>query len=211
MIYRQTRNAYENLNREMFPGAGEYDIPQIQPTHYVPDQLIGFNYVKTCRTPERFGVHFFVDDYQFTRIWQQPEYWTDKLSPFACVRSPDFSGYIDFPKAVRVYQRVKNHWLGAYWQLKGLTVIPTIQWGDECDFDWCFDGDPMHSTVAVSSVGTQLRPESRRIFSLGFHEMLHRLRPSKILFYGQVPEDCADERIIRIPAFQEKHRRAQCL
>lgn len=31
MVYRQKKN-YENLQRRIFPGVGEYGIPQIQPT-----------------------------------------------------------------------------------------------------------------------------------------------------------------------------------
>ena len=33
----------------------------------------------------------------------------------------------------------KNRWVGAYWQSKGLTVIPTISWGLSQSFDFCFD------------------------------------------------------------------------
>ena len=35
-------------------------------------------------------------------------------------------------------------------------MIPSISWSDEHSFDWCFDGDPVRGTVAVSSVGTQM-------------------------------------------------------
>ena len=32
---------------------------------------------------------------------------------------------------------LKNRWGGAYWQSSGLTVIPTISWGDERSFEFC--------------------------------------------------------------------------
>ena len=207
MIYRQTRNAYENLNKMMFPGVGEYQTPEIIPTQYKPQNFIGFNFAKTCKEPAKSCVHFFIDDYQFQRVWQYPEQYTEFLSKFNAVCSPDFSGYLDFPKSIRIYNHFRNHWLGAYWQAQGLTVIPTIQWCDECDFDWCFDGDPVGSTVAVSSVGTQSTVKGREVFKLGFHEMLRRLEPTTILLYGLIPAGCEDDRIIRIPAFQEKHRK----
>ena len=72
----------------------------------------------------------------------------------------------------------------------GLTVIPSICWSDEDSFAWCFDGEPVGGAVAVSSVGTQKAPEARRLFLLGYKEMLARLKPEKIIFFGDVPESC---------------------
>ena len=206
-MYRQTRNAYENQNKWMFAGVGEYQTPQLDAVQYKPKNFIGFNFVKTCKNPNSSCVHFFVDDYQFQRVWQCPEQYIKQLAEFEAICSPNFSGYVDFPKAIRIYNHFRNHWLGAYGQAQGLRVIPTIQWGDDCDFDWCFDGDPVGSTVAISSVGTQANEKSKAIFKKGFHEMLKRLEPTVILLYGLIPAGCEDDRIIRIPAFQEKHRK----
>ena len=72
----------------------------------------------------------------------------------------------------------------------GLTVIPSICWSDENSFDWCFDGEPIGGTVAVSSVGTQKALETKQLFLLGYSETLDRLKPEKILFFGDVPEGC---------------------
>ena len=36
MIYRQGRN-YENLNRVIFDGAGQYDVPRLLPTDIKAD------------------------------------------------------------------------------------------------------------------------------------------------------------------------------
>ena len=71
-----------------------------------------------------------------------------------------------------------------------MTVIPSICWSDEASFEWCFDGEPVGGTVAVSSVGTQKNPETRRLFLAGYHEMTRRLSPVKIIFFGDVPEEC---------------------
>lgn len=47
MTYRQTQN-YENLQRRIFDGVGEYDIPQIKPIMYDGNcEFIGFNYAKS--------------------------------------------------------------------------------------------------------------------------------------------------------------------
>lgn len=55
--------------------------------------------------------------------------------------------------------------------------------------------------MAVSSVGTQLGKESRALFLMGYNEMLSRLQPERILFYGIVPNECKGN-IVPLAAFQ---------
>ena len=201
MIYRQGRN-YENLNRVIFDGTGEYDTPRLLPTEIKADSFIGFNYAKTCKEPHNKGVHFFVDDYQFVRCWTNPDAYLELLQKFKCVCTPDFSTYTDFPKAIQIYNHYRKHWLGAYWQMYGVNVVPTISWSDEASFDWCFDGEPEGGLVAVSSVGTQMNANARKLFMAGYNEMMKRLKPSGIIFYGFVPEGCTGN-IIPLATFQQ--------
>lgn len=207
-MYRQQRN-YENLNKHIFSGDGPYGIPRITPVECTVDNWISFNFAKTCEEPEIHGVHFFVDDYQFLRVWTQPEAQLERLKRFQAVCSPDFSTYTDFPQAIQIYNHYRKHWLGAYWQANGVTVIPTISWSDYSSFDWCFDGEPVGGMVAVSSVGTQHNPVSRELFITGYREMLNRLNPSTVIMYGNVPDEC-EGNIVRVGAFQEKWRK-ECL
>lgn len=205
MSYRQQRN-YENLNKAIYPGDGRLDIPFIAPVECSVDNWISFNFAKTCEDPEIHGVHFFIDDYQFNRVWAQPDAYLDRLRRFQAVCSPDFSTYTDFPRAVQIYNHYRKHWLGAYWQDHGITVIPTISWSDYSSFDWCFDGEPVGGMVAVSSVGTQNNPVTQELFITGYREMMDRLEPSTVIMYGNVPDDCYGN-IVRVGAFQEKWRK----
>lgn len=210
-IYRATRN-YENLQRRAYAGVRSYDIPplapaQIRQTDVTSLSWISFNYAQGCKAPELHGMHFFVDDYQFTRLWNRPDAYLDMLARFACVCTPDFSTYADFPRAMQIYNHYRKHWLGAYWQDQGMTVIPTISWSDEDSFDWCFDGEPEGGAVAISSVGTQRNSESKELFRLGYNEMLARLEPSLILFFGSVPSGLNNgPEIVRINTFQDRLR-----
>ena len=201
MIYRQGCN-YENLNRVIFDGTGIYDIPRLRPVDTAADSFIGFNYAKSCKAPESKGVHFFIDDYQFVRLWTNPEAYLEQLRRFKCVCTPDFSTYTDFPKAIQIYNHYRKHWLGAFWQMYGINVIPTISWSDKASFDWCFDGEPVGGVVAISSVGTQMNADASALFMAGYNEMLARLEPSAILFYGSVPDGCKGN-IIPLATFQE--------
>lgn len=180
-------------------------IPEIQPTTYKKCDFIPFNYVKGCKDKSGKGVHFFIDDYQFNRLWNAPDRYLDMLSNFTYVMSPDFSTYTDFPKAIQIYNHYRKHWVGAYFQMHGINVIPTISWSDKDSFEWCFDGEPVGGVVAVSSVGCMNSRKRKELFTDGYREMMDRLKPKTIIFYGNVPEEC-EGNIVNIKAFQEKYR-----
>lgn len=93
MALFENRNAYENLTMWIFDGVGEYGIPEIKANSVKPEKFIGCNYAKTCKKPEENCLHFFVDDYQFSRFWVKPDNYIGLLKKFYCVCSPDFSTY----------------------------------------------------------------------------------------------------------------------
>lgn len=208
--YRAERN-YENLNKGIFQGTTDLGIPYIAPEDCDVENWISFNYAKTAKEEQsRHGVHFFIDDYQFARLWTQPDTYLPLLQRFPAVMTPDFSTYTDFPVAIQLYNHYRKHWLGAYWQYEGMLVIPTISWSDHRSYDWCFDGEPVGGCVAVSAVGTQMAAAQKQLFIDGYREMMGRLKPSKIIFYGDVPDECYGN-IVQIQAFQDaiKKRRKE--
>lgn len=182
---------YLNLQDRIFIGTGKYNVPNIEPVHKVNvSEWIGFNYVKSNKKQvDKIGVNFFLDDYQFERVWNEPGRYTEFLKPFGAVLSPDFSLYMDFPKAVQIYNHYRKHWCAAYWQEKGLTVIPTIAWSDKDSFEWCFDGEPQGGIVAVSNVGCMRNKAARQAFMTGYNEMITRLQPSKVLMFAHKMDD----------------------
>lgn len=203
--------AYENLNRRIFDGVGEYGIPQICPEIFEGEcEFIGFNYVRgKCTKPEEKAVHFFLDDYQFNALWVNVDRYAEKLSRFRYILTPDFSTYTDFPKAIQIYNHYRKHWIGAYLQEYGCHVIPTISWSTPDSYEWCFDGEPEGGTVAVSSVGRMNSIGKKHLFLSGYNAMMERLHPESIIFYGSVPEECTGS-IVRIKAFHDKFNHALC-
>ena len=206
LCYRKTRR-YENLERRIFKGVGQFDIPQIQPVSYRGRyEWIGFNYAKSCKTGSmEKGVHFFLDDYQFKRLWPDIDRYIPLFHRFGYVMSPDFSTYTDYPVAIQIYNHYRKHWIGAYLQDEGIQVIPTISWGEAQSFEWCFDGEPVGGTVAISSVGCMNSRYKKQLFLMGYQEMMQRLKPEQILCYGEVPEECKGN-ILRIRTFQDKFK-----
>ncbi len=207
----RTQRNYENLTKCCFPGVGRYGIPPLQPEKFEECPFIGFNFASSCPKAGRAGtgIHFFLDDYQFQRVWNMPDYYLPLLKQFQYVMTPDFSTYADFPMALQIYNHYRKHWVGAWLQLHKVKVIPTISWSDESSFEWCFDGEPTHGTVAVSAVGTQMSKRSKELFFLGYREMIKRLEPEQIVFYGDIPSECTGN-IIKIVSFQEHFKKAVC-
>ena len=184
------RNGH-NLELGSFELSGEYGIPVLRPVQ-LDAHLTWIRFNHALREPqrERYGVHFFIDDYLFQRAWHDPPRYALFLRSFPAVMTPDFSMFADYPRAVQIYNHWRKHQLGAYWQQTGMTVIPSIGWVGRDSYSWCFDGEPVGGTVAVSSVGTQKSKDARRLFLDGYNEMMARLMPSKIIFFGDVPTEC---------------------
>ena len=142
-------------------------------------------------------------------MWTNPDAYLEKLRRFQYVFAPDFSPYADFPKAVQVFNHFRKHWIGAYLQENGVRVIPTVTWSYPPSYDFCFDGEPKNSVVAISSVGCMKSKRNKQMLIDGYNEMVKRLEPSCIIFYGTVPDECKGN-IIRVKPFQDKFKKAVC-
>ena len=92
-----------------------WQMPIIRCDGYTPTELIGFNYAKTSRNTDA-GIHFFLDDYQFERLWAQPEKYIDTLMQYSCILSPDYSLYMDMPMPMKIWNTYRSRFLGAYYQ-----------------------------------------------------------------------------------------------
>ena len=190
-----TQNKVEgilNLNKATFTGVGKYDIPQLEPTYdYEIGEIkewIGFNYVLSDKEPEGKAVHFFLDDYQFQRLWNNPEKYIEKLKRYEVVLTPDFSPYGDMPMATQIFNHYRKHWVGALLQEYGVKVVPTIRASrDERSFEWYLDGEPKGGVVCISSMWTA-DEEAKKYFMKEFNTMVETLKPEKIYVYGNEVE-----------------------
>ena len=132
-------------------------------------------------------VHFFLYDYRFERVWKNPDTDIEKLSRYRAVLSPDFSMYPEMAPVMQLYNVFRNRWCGAYWASKGMRVIPTVNWGDESTFGFCFEGIEKGSVVAVSTYMASEhdnRQDQKEWFITGYNEMLRRIEPEKIICYN---------------------------
>lgn len=176
-----------NLSYGQFDSDNEFGIPNMLPTtveNLANTPLQGFNYALREKHPEQIGVHFFLHDYQFERVWKYPDRYTDCLSKFAFCLSPDFSPYADMPYALKVYNIYRNRWCGRYWQEHGITVIPTVTWSDPESVDLAVLGVPKHSTIAISTMGEGRWAHYQSLLST-WEYIMETLEPECVLLYGK--------------------------
>lgn len=161
-----------------------YGMPIVKAEKGHPNDLTGFNNAKTSSDFDK-GIHFYLDDYQFERVWNTPERYLDILRRFNYVLTPDFSLYTDMPKPLQIYNVYRSRLLGAWWQRKGVSVITTVSWSDADSYDFCFNGIEKGAVVSISTVGIAKNKEARRLFIDGVNEMIKRIEPKTILVYGK--------------------------
>ena len=166
-----------------------------------------FNFAMTEKQPGVKICHFYLDDYQFERIWQKPDLYIPILKKFNAVIGPDFSMYMNMPKAQQIYNNWRNKVLMAYWQQCGVKVIPNIQWSDKESFKWCFEGIEPGGVVAISTIGCHTI-QGQINFMRGFNKMLEVLQPSKILCVGTLNKELVEnEKVLKIDSYMEIRRK----
>lgn len=173
---------------------GKYGIPLIKKQDINLDfiKLISIQDTKNNdnQNNKMKGVHFFTDDYRFESMYNNPNRSLKKLSQYKFLLTPDFSIYSDMDLWMQIENVAKNRWLGAFWQSKGLKVIPTISWGLPITYEFCFSGVEKGSIVAVSTLGCKKNPV---YFMMGYEEMKKRINPSTIICFDKPFDEMKDE------------------
>ena len=189
----------DNWNAFMTKGARYTvnDIPICPSTEEAsPKGLVGYDETKKLPHTD-FFVHFYMDDYKFDGkrgIWQEPYKALERLKNYAGVITPDFSPYQDMPEPLKVYNTFRSRAFGYWLTTQGIKVINNVRWGTSETYRYCFDGIPLHSTVAIGTVASGLRRlENRSRFEEGLKEMVGRIEPKKIIIYGSARYKCFEE------------------
>jgi len=177
----------DSFLRTSFISSPSWGIPLIENQQIqLPERLdlVAFSAITSRSTKEDWirGVHFFIDDYRFERVYRTPDRYLERLKQFLFVLSPDFSIYAEMPRWLQLAAVAKNRWCGSFWQSHGVKVIPTISWGLPDTYDFCFDGVEPGGIVAVSTLGCC---KAKRMFMRGYDRMLEVLTPSKVICFSR--------------------------
>lgn len=199
----RTGNAYNLDEYDELRAIGFYQMPTLERIDYVPDDLVGFNYVLNSDRYES-GVHFFIDDYQFERIWNNPQQYVEKLRQYVCVATPDFSPYGDMPLATQIFNIYRKAWVGAFLQSQGITVIPTVRAStDPRSMEFYLDGIPKNSIVLISNMWTKDKEARKYFIEHEYKNMIDKLHPSKVLVYGKYMDELKDDDVEYIETFSQ--------
>ena len=209
------RNIKDIWNAFMVDGAdfnnSNYDIPFCPTTvkkSEIPNEIITYSeavtlFHKMIKEDKDFKydayVCFYEDDQNFDGkrrgIWTFPKNAYGILQHFSGIITPDFSTYQDFPIALKIYNtyrmRAFGYWYGIKCENK---VINNVRWGSKETYNFCFEGIPKNSIVAIGTVGgSPFKLLDRQRFEDGLDEMVRRLHPYGIIVYGSAKYPCFEK------------------
>ena len=161
-------------------------------------------------------VHFFLADYVFERLWNNPERYITILSQYKAIVSPDFSQYTNMPRVMQMWNHYRKMWLSQFYASHGIKVIPAPCWSDEASFEYCFEGMPKKSCLCISTAGCVSNKKVFKAFMKGYEKTLEVLEPSQLIIYGIAPPEVRElfpdlvqvdtDQKRRIKAYEERCR-----
>ncbi len=215
--YRPRKGCKDVFNAFMVEEAtfeGKYDFP-VSPTlkEEIPKELIAYDLTSSSVDYDAY-VHFYIDDYKFDGkrgIWNEPDKALERLKRFKGVISPDFSTNLDFPVSLKLYNFYRIRAFSYYLAKNGVNVINNVRWSDPTSYEYCFDGVPKNSIIAIGTIGCIKEKKYWKMYQQGLDEMIKRLTPHTIIVYGKVPDKFFKnhrENGIRIVEFESQTSKA---
>lgn len=162
---------------------GSLEIPCIKRTEEMPNRLIPFSKAISSKDYDVW-VHFYEDDVNFERLWNQPLKYLPILKKFKGVITPDFSVYRDMPLVMQQWNIYRSRAIGHWLQENGVQIITNVRWSDNRTYELCCTGVPYNSTIAVGSHGCIKLLREREFFIQGLDYIVNRLHPKTIVVYG---------------------------
>ena len=189
---------------------GKYGFPKVKGVRLKhPDRtrLLGFNYATNPNTKQKDKqwVHFFLPDYRFQQVWNQPHRYISVFKQYKGICSPDFSCYIGMPKAMQLFNVYRMAFLSAFYEREGIKVLPSVTWGEPNTYSWCFDWVPKGSAVVVSTVGCMQNKKATTEFLRGYEKMLEVVNPYQVIIYGKISNEVEEiyPEYVRVPDLME--------
>ncbi len=187
---------------------GKYKLPKLEPTQVVPENVISFNERKRILKPEEYWVDFFIDDALFENFWNHPEISFSNLKKFKGIITPDYSMLPEMLPGQRIWNCTRNRVMAYYLQQQGFNIIPVASWCSEEDFEWCFDGLPENSSIAISSNGCKSSPYGYKMFLKGVEELQKQKTPTNLIVCGRhIQELDVYDNIKYYPSFSQRMKR----
>lgn len=170
--------------------AGDFEMPVIEGTDKVPEQLVRFSDSKSRKrnNPDAWVVPY-EHDAKLRPFWRNAFKYMDQLLEHPGIVSWDFSMLLNMPFSLQYWNCFRSRLLGSLYERCGGTCIPNIRPSDHRSFAYAFDGLPTEATVAMGVLGALRTPQEKAIFTTYVDETVKRLRPKNIVVYGTAPEE----------------------
>lgn len=203
---------------------GSHKLPQLAPQTLIPHDVVSFNERNAVKDPSEHWLDFFIDDNQFERCWTEFERgmvgdsnterdswrsldrYIPQLMRFEGVIGTDYSMFPEMLPDQRNWNCARNRVFAYRMQQHGIPCIPVASWCCEEDWDWCFDGLPEESSVAVCTNGCCRSVETRRMFRRGIDELARQKDPYAIIVCGRnfsELEGC-EANLVFYPSFSQR-------
>ena len=184
---------------------GKYLMPKLAPNQFIPQEVISFNERKSVSAPEKHWLDFFIDDYHYENFWKYLRNIIGGLRNFAGIISTDYSMLPEMLPGQRIWNCTRNRIIAYFLQKQGFNVIPVASWCSKEDFDWCFDGLPEDSSIAISSNGCLSSPYGRKTLLAGVEELQRQKSPFKIIVCGRPFDEFKKyDNVICYPSFSQR-------
>lgn len=138
----------------------------------------------TFKDRRRVGnlVHFYIYDYHFERIWNNPPRYLDFLKKFDAVIGPDFSMYNEMSPILQTYNLYRNLYMEQYWESEGINVIPNVSWSRDVPVEFAVSSlNPQVDTICITNHGVI----DYETWAYRVDEVLLELFPKHIIIYGK--------------------------
>ncbi|MBR3498401.1 MAG: DUF4417 domain-containing protein [Selenomonadaceae bacterium] len=191
-----------------YPTTGKYNFPQLAQVNYIPEEPVyPLNYLKSTVAKGRYWYHCFTAERNFHRLYNSFSDYVELLRQAKGIISADFSLFRDYPEEVLIAKCRANRLVDYALQQAGIPMIPTAGFAGESSWEWCFDGLPHNSTVAVTTNCLGRDREAHRLFIGGINAMVEKIHPTAIVVCGKVPawlpKRHPNIQIIHIPGYSE--------
>jgi hypothetical protein len=201
--YIETRDPLNTI-KAIYPSENKYGYPPIRKDFINVVDILPYDRINT-KNPKQADfintIHFFLNDYKFECLWNNPKQYISLLSKYNGILMPDFSNYSDYPVSLNIFQMFRRFWLTRFFQENGISVIPVVRINDINDPEPDLQPIQKGSIIALSSV-RMLSPkqaEAKVEFIQEVKIIIDYIQPEKIIWYGKLlPEISLDNQDVTV-------------
>lgn len=194
--------------KDNFPTTGKHNFPKLSSVNCLPENPVyPFNHLKSHVEKGNYWYHCFTSEKYFHRLFNCFDEYEPLLQKSKGLISADFSLYRDYPEKFLIDYCRSNRMIDYALQQAGIPMITTAGFAGESSWNWCFDGLPANSTVAVTTNTLRKDPEANRLFVGGINVMVEKIQPTAIVVCGKCPDWIAKKfpniHVMQIPNYSQ--------